>query len=155
VSISIHGKEYSTVEERVQLFRKAHPDWTISTELIHHDDISVVVRASIATPEGTLVATGHAEETRAASRINQTSALENCETSAVGRALAFLGLSGSGSIASADELLKAAVNDFAQAEDLGALKHRYASWFAKLKNTDAAPRLAAAKDARKKELANE
>jgi hypothetical protein len=70
------------------------------------DDDRVVVRAEIADSAGVTVATGHAEEKRSASQINQTSALENCESSAVGRALAFAGYGGS-EIASADEVQNA------------------------------------------------
>ena len=64
------------------------------------------MKASISNEQGRLLATGFAEEVRAASKINRTSALENAETSAVGRALAALGLAGT-EYASADEVANA------------------------------------------------
>jgi hypothetical protein len=84
--VNIRGKEYLTVAYRIKQFRVDHPDWQIHTDIIKMDDDRVVVRAEIADSAGVTVATGHAEEKRSASQINQTSALENCESSAVGRA---------------------------------------------------------------------
>ena len=104
--VSIHGKQYQTVSYRVNTFREEHPDWGILTEVISADDERVVVRATIADPDGRMIATGYAEEVRGATNINKTSALENAETSAVGRALAFYGLPGT-EIASADEVATA------------------------------------------------
>ena len=78
---------------------------TINTAIVSIDKDTVVCKATVHVG-GTLIATGHAEERRAASRINQTSALENCETSAVGRALAFCGITND-SIASAEEVAAA------------------------------------------------
>jgi len=106
--VKIHGKEYKTVALRVAEFRAAHPDYTISTELVEANDVLVIMKASILDNEGRLLATGYAEEVRAASKINSTSALENAESSCVGRALAFYGLGGTDmSIASADEVANA------------------------------------------------
>jgi hypothetical protein len=104
--VNIRGKEYLTVAYSIKQFRVDHPDWQIHTDIIKMDDDRVVVRAEIADSAGVTVATGHAEEKRSASQINQTSALENCESSAVGRALAFAGYGGS-EIASADEVQNA------------------------------------------------
>jgi hypothetical protein len=103
--VPIHGKEYKTVALRIQEFREKHPGHTILTELVEANDTLVIVKATISW-EGVVIATGYAEEVRTASRINRTSALENAETSAVGRALAFFGLGGS-EIASADEVANA------------------------------------------------
>jgi len=106
--VKIHGKEYKTVALRVAEFRAAHPDYTISTELVEANDVLVIMKASILDNEGRLLATGYSEEVRAASKINATSALENAESSCVGRALAFYGLGGTDmSIASADEVANA------------------------------------------------
>ena len=91
--VNIHGKQYQTVAKRVADFREENPHLTISTELVSADDSVVVMKASILAGE-MLLATGYAEEVRGSSNINRTSALENCETSAVGRALAFFGLAG-------------------------------------------------------------
>ena len=104
-TVNIHGKEYKTVALRIQEFREKYPGHTILTELVEANDTLVIVKATISW-EGVVIATGYAEEVRAVSNINRTSALENCETSAVGRALAFFGLAGS-EIASADEVVNA------------------------------------------------
>lgn len=101
--VQIHGKAYMTVAHRINKFREDHPDWSIATDLVSADDERVVVKAVIANPAQQIIATGYAEEVRSASAINRTSAIENAETSAVGRALAFYGLAGT-EIASADEV---------------------------------------------------
>jgi len=103
--VDIHGKLYKTVALRVQEFRTDHPDWTISSKVLSAADI-VQVKTTIKDHEGRVVATGHAEEERGRTNILKTSALETCETSAVGRALSFLSYSGT-SIASAEELANA------------------------------------------------
>ncbi|MEL0014967.1 MAG: hypothetical protein VW715_07110, partial [Rhodospirillales bacterium] len=84
-------------------FREKHPDYGVHTEILSIDESTVVCRAIITDANGRQVSSGIAEEHRRASKINQTSATENCETSAVGRALAFLGMAGT-EIASADEV---------------------------------------------------
>jgi hypothetical protein len=108
--VLIHGKEYATVAFRVSEFRKKFPDWEIHTEIIEANDSKVVMQACIYNKENRCIATGHAEEFRAASSINKTSALENAETSAVGRALSFAGFSGTEFIASAEEMIKVAID---------------------------------------------
>jgi hypothetical protein len=104
--VNIHGREYETVALRVQKFKAACPDHSLTTEVLTRDAECVVMKASIFNPEGRLVATGHAEEYRKASSINKTSALENAETSAIGRALAAFGLGGT-EFATADEVANA------------------------------------------------
>lgn len=105
--VNIHGKEYKTVAKRVDEFRAEHKqDLAITTELISIDEKTVVMKAEIRTKDNFVIATGYAEENRTASTINRTSALENCETSAIGRALANFGLAG-GEYASADEVAQA------------------------------------------------
>ena len=101
--VQIHGKSYRTVAERVNDFRSLHADWTIQSTLVSADERIVVMKSEIYNDKGRLISTGFAEENRTSSQINRTSALENCETSAVGRALAFFGLAGS-EIASANEV---------------------------------------------------
>ena len=106
------------MDSRVGRFREDHEQKLgIHTDVVHMDEKSVVVKATIINTQNFILATGLAEETRQASKINQTSALENCETSAVGRALAFLGYSGHG-IASADEV-ENAISQQDTLEDLG------------------------------------
>lgn len=101
------GKKYTSVAKRVGIFRSgAGADLGCETEIIHYGQAKgepVVVKATIRDAAGLVVATGHAEEIRGDGNVNKTSALENAETSAIGRALANLGLSG-GEFASANEL---------------------------------------------------
>jgi hypothetical protein len=104
--VNIHGKSYQTVALRVGKFREAHPNYTLSTEILYRDDEMVVMKASILDENSRVIATGHSEERRAASTINKTSALENAETSAIGRALAAFGLGGT-EFATADEVANA------------------------------------------------
>ena len=101
--VVIHNKEYKTVARRIDDFRKQYPNYSVTSNVLHADYDYVQVRAEIADENGRVIASGLAEEVRKASNINKTSALENAETSAVGRALAFLGLGGT-EIASADEV---------------------------------------------------
>lgn len=101
--VTIHGKEYRTVARRIEDFRSSYATWSIQTEVVARDDAEVVVKATILDDQERVISTGYAEESRAASKINKTSALENAETSAVGRALAFFGDAGT-EIASADEV---------------------------------------------------
>lgn len=106
-TVNIHGKEYETVASRVSRFREEYKfDYSIETEIVSIDDIQVVIKATIKDKDGRVVATGHAEEKRNASTINRTSALENCETSAIGRCLASFGFLGT-EFATADEVAQA------------------------------------------------
>lgn len=102
--IDIRGKQYSNVASRVEVFRRYFPTYSLVTELLPADEPMVRVRATIA--NGAVCATGMAEENRNSGAINKTSALENCETSAIGRALAAFGLHG-GEYATADEVVHA------------------------------------------------
>jgi len=108
--VNIHGKEYKTVASRVNDFRiEFEQQYSLESEIISIDKDTVVMKAFIRSlvVEGMpVVAVGHAEESRGASTINRTSALENCETSAYGRALAAFGFAGT-EFASADEVANA------------------------------------------------
>ena len=107
--VDIHGKSYKTVALRVTEFREQFPTkdgWGISTSIEAVDDAVVIMKATITDPDGRVVATGHAEEVRTQKGINATSALENGETSAIGRALAAAGFAGT-EYASADEVQRA------------------------------------------------
>ena len=99
-------RDYVPVNERLMLFWKDHPDGRVETELIRADAGVVIVKASLFVPsdDGKPLATGHAHEKEDSSFINKTSALENCETSAVGRALAIAGYEIKKSIASREEV---------------------------------------------------
>ena len=102
--VNIHGKEYKTVAKRVDEFRKEHgTKLAIITSIVSIDEKMVVMKAEISDENLRVIATGFAEENRQASQINRTSALENCETSAIGRALANVWLGGC-EYASADDV---------------------------------------------------
>jgi hypothetical protein len=104
--VNIHGKEYQTVALRVGKFREQYGlDLSLITEIVYADEKVVRMKAIISNDKG-IISTGHAEEYRGSSNINKTSALENAETSAIGRALAALGLGGT-EFASADEVARA------------------------------------------------
>ena len=105
----VSKKVYETVAERVRKFREAHPiseGWALKTEISFPDQSTVLAVAQVVNPEGHVVATGTAEERRDASYINATSAVENAETSAIGRCLFAAGFGG-GEFCSAEELLQA------------------------------------------------
>ena len=108
--VSIHGKEYKTVAKRVQDFREYYKGYSIVTDIMQIDEEKCVMRAQILqrldNGDGIIVATGHGCEFKNSSQINKTSYVENCETSAIGRALACFGLGGT-EFASADEVANA------------------------------------------------
>ena len=106
MSIKIHGKDYVLVNERVQEFHKLYPNGSIRTDLVEFSDERFIVKAEVCPDvnDRMRIFTGIAYELVGSSQINKTSALENCETSAVGRALGMLGIGIDGSIASAEEV---------------------------------------------------
>lgn len=107
--MKIRGKEYMEVKDRVMVFRKNHPDWAIITELVENNEStgSVIFKAHIEDEVGRIRGTGHAHEFKddKTSMVNKTSHLENCETSAIGRAMASLGIGVESSYASYDEVM--------------------------------------------------
>ena len=118
--VNVKGKLYTQVATRCDLLRKHFgTDANIKTEIIFNDLERVVMSATITVYQDGQwreVANGYAEEFRGANLINKTSAIENCETSAIGRALASLGLSG-GEFASSFEVDNA-VNNKTKAPDI-------------------------------------
>ena len=108
-SVDIKGKQYIMVNERIKEFRKQHPNGQILTQIMANADGQVMFQAKVMV-EGVLVATGHAYEKEASSFINKTSYIENCETSAIGRALGVYGIGIDASIASAEEVANAVNN---------------------------------------------
>ena len=114
MSVNIHGKEYKTVAERVgEIHHATQGKLSITTEIISNDDVEVIMKATIHL-DGDLY-TGHALEKYGSTMINKTSALENCETSAIGRALAAAGFAGT-EYASADEVANAINNQGANGQ---------------------------------------
>lgn len=85
--------DYEPVQDRIAKFWTDHPEGRILTDLIYRDDKQYIVRASIwKNSDGRVEdSTGYAEEIVGSTNVNKTNALENCETSAIGRALANLG----------------------------------------------------------------
>jgi len=102
--------DYETVEERLVKYWKDHPDGQIHTRLLEHTSGRFIVEASIYRTEADARpwTTGLAEETIQGRGVNATSALENCETSAIGRALANAGYATKGKRASREEMSKVA-----------------------------------------------
>lgn len=103
-------KKYVTVPSRVQAFRNICPAGTIDTTVCDYSDDSVLIQAKIYDEGDHLLASGTARERREDSSINETSYIENCETSAVGRALGMLGIGSEESMASAEEMAAALLN---------------------------------------------
>jgi hypothetical protein len=107
--INIKGNSYVTVAERIQLFHKQYPKGYILTDLQTAPDSKLIIIKAHIYPdyENPRCFNGYSQAIIGDGMINKTSALENAETSAVGRALGFLGLGSTDSIASADEVDKA------------------------------------------------
>jgi len=103
-------QNYETVDERIHKFHSTYNDGRIVTDLIAYSDTQFIVKA-MAYVGDVLRATGLAEERVGSSYINKTSALENCETSAIGRCLANLGLSAKGKRPSDIEMSKSERQD--------------------------------------------
>ena len=103
---NIKGKEYVEVNQRLLFFRneKKYEGWGIEINFLVLDSESCVAQCTIKDDDGYIVAQGTAQEDKSSSYINKTSYIENCETSAVGRALAMLGIGIETSIASSNEV---------------------------------------------------
>lgn len=101
--VNIKGKEYKTVAKRVEEFREKYPRFSLINEIVQIDEKVVIIKSTISDETGRILSTGFAEEKRGSSMINKTSALENAETSAIGRALSGLGFGGT-EFASANEV---------------------------------------------------
>ena len=110
-TINIHGKQYVEVKERIKYFRENFKDWSLTSEGIDLTEDRCVIKATISNEKGRVIASGIAYESKGSSYINKTSFIENCETSAWGRALANIGIGLDVAIASADEVLNAKAQD--------------------------------------------
>lgn len=108
-TVSIQGKDYVLVKDRVLAFNDMFKNGMIETALVSYQNGQVVIKAKVVpdvkVPERYF--TGYSQEKEGQGYINKTSALENAETSAVGRALAMMGIGVIESVASADEMNKA------------------------------------------------
>ena len=115
----IKGKEYAEVNQRIKAFRQLYPEGFIETTLFSCKDGMCVFQATVGYYETAVdndgeicvrkmvLGTGTAYEKESSSYINKTSYIENCETSAVGRALGMVGLGIDTSVASAEEVTNA------------------------------------------------
>jgi|TARA_R110002051_G_scaffold232372_1_gene294101 hypothetical protein len=169
-TVDIKGKSYVMVNERIAYFREIYPEGSIITELLSSIDGVHTIKAT-AINNGNILATGHASEKDGSSFINKTSALENAETSAVGRCLGILGIGIDAAVASAEEVgnavkqqenksptvdakkLRLHLEDIAIAPDIDSLRlaNVQAYKFAE-GDQDALSAILKAKNARKKEL---
>lgn len=108
-AIKIKGKDYVQVKDRVLFFNEEYTNGRITTELVSNEGDEVVVKATVTpdvkNPERYF--TGYSQANKTQGMINKTAALENCETSAIGRALASMGIGILDGLASADEMYKA------------------------------------------------
>ena len=111
-TINIKGKEYITVNERLKHFRTepTFKGWQICEQLVHIDEKEGIFKVTICDTKGVEMASAHSQEYRDSSYINKTSFVENGFTSALGRALGYLGIGIDTSIASANEVQNAVKN---------------------------------------------
>jgi hypothetical protein len=127
--MSFNPADYASVQERLPLFWKDCPRGRINTQIVTDDGTRIVIKAElyadIADPMPTT--TGFAEEVRGSSMVNKTSAIENCETSAIGRALANYQYQGSLKRASLEEMVKVYRQDGQAAGDTAAIAPRLQS----------------------------
>jgi len=104
----IGKKDYVEVDERIRLFWELHPTWSITTDMIYNceKEMITIFKATVLDESNRVIATGHAREFQAdkKSMVNKTSHVENCETSAIGRALGIKGIITEYGIASANEV---------------------------------------------------
>ena len=110
---NIKGKEYAEVNQRIKAFRMVCPDGYIETQIVSLADGVCVMRAEVGYYENgqrQVLASGTAYEREDSSYINKTSFIENCETSAVGRALGMAGFGIDTSVASYEEVANAILN---------------------------------------------
>lgn len=117
--------DYEPVEDRLRAFWEDHPDGRVITELVHMQDGVFIVKAHIYRDGPVVDATGYAREEMASSGVNRTSALENCETSAIGRALANLGYAAKGKRPSREEMAKTVHDAADPSSEEGRMKHMW------------------------------
>lgn len=112
--LNVKGKEYAQVNERIKAFRMVYPDGFINTSMESNEDGICIFRAMVGVytenNEIKILGTGTAYEKENSTFINKTSYIENCETSAVGRALGMCGFGIDTSVCSAEEVQNAINN---------------------------------------------
>ena len=106
---NIKGKEYAEVNQRIKAFRMVYPTGSIITDIVELENGICTIKATVKDGDN-ILGTGYAQEKEDSSYINKTSYIENCETSAVGRALGMCGFGIDTSVCSAEELMNALNN---------------------------------------------
>ena len=124
--------EYSQVNQRIKAFRMVYPQGSIRTEMLSNENGVCVFRATVWDDTNTLLATGHAYEKEDSTFINKTSYIENCETSAIGRALGMAGFGIDVSVASAEEIQNAMANQEVTQEEADSYKITFGKYKGKL-----------------------
>lgn len=108
VTTEIKGNQYAAVSQRIKAFRMLFPTGMIATDIVSNENGVCIIKATVGflneNGERQVLGTGIAYEKENSSFINKTSYIENCETSAVGRALGMCGLGIDSDVASADEV---------------------------------------------------
>lgn len=121
--LPMHGKNYAEVKERIKAFRKLYPEGFINNTMVSNDNGMCVFRSEVGyydkDGKPILLGVGNAYEVKGNSGVNKTSYIENCETSACGRALGMLGIGIDADIASADELSNAIAQQESKPEPVG------------------------------------
>ena len=108
-TIDVKGKNYVEVNERIKAFREMCPNGSIETNIEHLENGVVVMSCTIKDENGKILSKAHAYEKENSTFINKTSFIENCCTSATGRALGYLGIGIDTSVASAEEVQNAII----------------------------------------------
>jgi hypothetical protein len=114
--IDVKGKLYMEVNQRIKAFRMVYPEGFIETNIVSVDNGVCIIHA-VCGNDGKVLGSGTAYEKEGSTFINKTSYIENCETSAVGRALGMAGFGIDVSVTSAEELQNAMLNQ-AKAEKI-------------------------------------
>lgn len=119
-TVDVKGKQYAEVNQRIKAFRMVYPTGFITTEMLSNENGVCIIKASVGFYDDNgnlrLIGTGSAYEKEGSTFINKTSYIENCETSAVGRALGMAGFGIDTSVASAEEVQTAIANQNADAK---------------------------------------
>ena len=116
-SVNISGKQYVEVSERLKHFRSNYPGYSLLSEVVDINDTTITIKATILDDKQNPMASGIAQEVKGSSFINKTSYVENCETSAWGRALANFGIGIDAAVASYNEVANAKLNNSNIQED--------------------------------------
>ena len=127
-TMEIKGNDYALVNQRIKAFRMVYPQGSILTTMISNENGICTFKATITDGNGNILGTGHAYEREDSSFINKTSYIENCETSAVGRALGMAGFGIDVSVASAEEMQNAIENQTVTQEDADNYKFTFGKY---------------------------